>query len=170
MAKKAQEIKHISDKKRFIKYCKSSRSGTPVGVILSAIWEYGIFILPIFGAYLLFYYIVFENGGEKDGNRVMLIIILICVLALTFGAYFLRRLYRTSKFERMTKERVPLFKNNSWRCPNCGNENNLLSPCKTCGIFPELYKSDKESLAVADKKRTKKQQREYDEYKNQFDM
>ena len=157
-----------SDKKRYDEYYRKSKSGKPLFVALVALREYGIFVIPLFPAYLLFYYVVFKNGGAEDGLRWLYVTLFLSILAVVVSGWFLRKMWRNHQFRKYTEMQIPVFKKNIWRCPFCGNENNLLSPCKVCGIFPELYKSEKDTPAPAHKKRSKKQQREFDEYGPQF--
>ena len=171
MDKKTVSKNTRSDKKRYDAYFKKSQSGKPMSVFLKALWEYGIFVIPIFPAYLLFYCIVFDDtlSGTDSGGKWLYVVLLACILIAIIGGYFLRKMLRNWRFKKYSEAKVPLFKGNRWNCPNCGNENNLISPCKICGIFPELYKSEKTSLEKPEKRRSRKEQREYDNYVPQFE-
>ena len=159
-----------SNYKRYKEYFKKPRREGAIRSVLVSFREYGMFITPLVLAYLLFYYIVFENGGSENGQRAMYVIILISVLSVVIGSFFLRKLYRIHKFNRYSSMTVPLFKKNEWRCPHCRAENNLLSPCKVCGIFPTLSKNDSKGIDKAPVRRTKKVQKQYDEYQKQFEI
>lgn len=128
--------------------------------------EYGIFIIALAFCYMLFYYVLFEADG--DDLRGMYAVIASSVLVVSVAAYILRHILRTHRFEKYSSERVPLFKNNVWRCPSCGKENRLLSPCDRCGVFPVLYKIDKKFDDDMKKVKSKKLQKQYDEYKPVF--
>lgn len=163
-------LNNSSNYKRYKEYFKKPRRDSALRTVLVSFREYGMFITPLVLAYLLFYYIVFENGGSENGQRGMYIIILISVLVVVIGSFFLRKLYRLNKFNRYSNMTVPLFKKNEWRCPHCKAVNNLLSPCKVCGIFPTLSKEKSKVLEKSPTRRTKKVQKQYDEYQSQFDI
>ncbi len=169
--KKTVSLNTKSDKKRYDAYFRKSKSGKPLSVFLKALWEYGIFVIPFFPAYLLFYCIVFGDdiSGAEGSNTWLYAILLACILIAVIGGYFLRKLIRNSRFQKYSNASVPFFKGNRWICPFCRNENNLIAPCKACGIFPQLYKSENSSLEKPEKRRTRKEQREYDEYVPQFE-
>ena len=157
-----------SNYKRYKEYFKRPKKESVFSQVFVSFREYGMFILPLVPAYLLFYYIVFENGGSENGQRAMYVIILLSVLLVDIGAFLLRKLYRNYKFNHYSKMTVPLYKKNEWHCPHCNTTNNLLSPCKACGIFPTLVKTDKEKTSSDNSHRTRKIQKQYDEYQSQF--
>ncbi len=157
-----------SNRKRFNAYFKKGKTDGFVSAVLIPFREIGMFLVPLPLAYLLFYYLVFENGGAENGMRGFYWIIFVCILAVDIAAFFLRQLYRGHKFNKFSAAEVPLFKGNRWHCPHCGNENNLLSPCPKCGIYPKLYKSDKPEMDTTAKSKNRKLQKDYDEYIPQF--
>jgi len=160
---------HQSNRKLFNAYFKAKKPDSLVSTLWVPFREIGFFLLPLPLLYLLFYYLVFENGGTENGMRGFYWLIFICVLAVDIAAFFLRKLYRGHKFNKYSAEEVPLFKGNVWHCPHCGNENNLLSPCPKCGIFPGFFKSDKAEIAkVKGSKKQRKLQKDYDDYVPQF--
>ena len=157
-----------SNRKTFNAYFKKGSGDNFVSAVLIPFREIGMFLVPLPLLYLLFYYLVFENGGAENGMRGFYWLILICILAADIAAFFLRKLYRGYKFNKYSATEVPLFKGNRWHCPHCGEENNLLSPCKKCGIYPKLYKSDKPEMDATVKTKKRKLQKDYDEYVPQF--
>lgn len=157
-----------SNRKLFNAYFKKPSKNGVFFQMLISLREYGIFIIPLPFAYLLFYYLVFENGGVENGMRGFYWLALICVLIVDISAFLLRKLYRGYKFNKFSSLQVALFKGNRWRCPHCGKENNLLSPCVRCGIFPDFYKSEKAEMDKAVRGRKKKLQKDYDDYIPQF--
>ena len=132
-----------SDKKRYDEYYRKSKSGKPLFVALVALREYGIFVIPLFPAYLLFYYVVFKNGGAEDGLRWLYVTLLLSILAVVVGSWFLRKMWRNHRFRKYTEMQIPLFKKNIWSCPFCGNENNLLSPLQGLRHFPRTLQERK---------------------------
>ena len=157
-----------SNRKLFNAYFKKGKKDDFVSAVLIPFREIGMFLVPLPLLYLLFYYLVFENGGAENGMRGFYWLILICVLAADIAAFFLRKLYRGYKFNKYSAADVPLFKGNRWHCPHCGNENNLLSPCRTCGIYPNFYKSEKAEMDNTAKPKKRKLQKDFDEYIPQF--
>lgn len=162
------KLNNSSNFKKYTEYFKRPKKEGVVPSLLVSLREYGMFIMPLVLAYLLFYYIVFENGGSENGQRVMYVIILISAVVVVIGSFFLRKIYRKHKFNRYSSMSVPLYKKNEWRCPHCGYKNNLLSPCKECGVYPQLVKTDKLNLEPQKTGRTKRLQKQYDEYESQF--
>lgn len=157
-----------SNKKRFNAYFKKGKKEGFVSSVLIPFREYGMFLLPLPFAYLLFYYLVFENGGTANGMRGFYWLAFFCILAIDISAFFLRKLWRSHKFAKYSQMQVALFKGNRWRCPHCGNENNLLAPCVRCGIYPDFYKSEKPEMDKSVKGRKQKLQKDYDDYVPQF--
>ena len=159
-----------SDKKRFFEHFKKYESDSVIKMILWFLWEYGIFVIPILPAYLLFYYVVFQGGGMEDGTSWIYLTLCLCIITFVVGGYFLRKLCRSHAFRKYSEYSVPYYKGNTWTCPYCRERNTLLAPCKKCGIYPELYKSDKEELKGFNKKLSRKEQKEFNDYKPQFEQ
>lgn len=157
-----------SNRKVFNAYFKKGKKENFVSAVLIPFREIGMFLVPFPLLYLLLYYLVFENGGAENGMRGFYWLILICVLATDISAFALRKLYRGYKFNKYSAANVPLFKGNRWHCPHCGRENNLLSPCPRCGIYPNLYKSDKPEIDKTAHAKKRNLQKDYDEYIPQF--
>lgn len=159
----------VSNKERYKKYYKTPKSETAFSLVWTPIKEYGIFILPLLLAYLLLYFVIFEGGGKEDGNTALYIIVGVSIIVVTSAAYILRALLRKWRFEKYANFEVSVYKGNKWLCPLCKTQNNLLSPCASCGIYPKLKKVNKE--APTDLKNYKgRNQKAYDEYKPQFEM
>ncbi len=159
-----------SDKKKYNEYFRRPKSSSPKSIVFATLKEYGIFVIPFFPAYLLFYCIIFDDTLSGDtSNKWLYAVLLVCILTADIGGFFLRKFLRNQRFIKYSRASVPVYKGNRWTCPHCREENNLISPCKTCGIFPELYKSDKQRLEKTKKSRSRKEQREYDAYVPQFD-
>ena len=169
MANNPESNNQQSNKKQFAAWYKKPKNGSLASMIWTMFREYGIFVIAFAFCYMLFYYVIFEGSG--DNLRAMYAVIASALLAVTLASFFLRKLWRQHKLRKYSLERVPLFKNNVWRCPNCGKENRLLSPCPECGVFPVLYKSDKKLKTAAEGGKTvknKRLQKQYDEYKPVF--
>lgn len=163
-----------SDEAKFKKYYKTPKKESVFWMIVTPIREYGVFAIPLLLSYILLYYVIFENGGKEDGLRVMYVIGALALLAAAIGSIFLRKLYRKHKFLKYSSLSVPMKAGNLWRCPHCKNENRGLAHCKYCGIYPTLYKETSKSAANQSRKkdgvRSKKLQKQYDDYKPQFSM
>ena len=157
-----------SNKKLFKAYFKKKNENSLFSIIWVPFREAGMFLLPLPLLYLLFYYLVFEDGGRLSGKRTLYVIILISFLVADIAAYLLRIVWRNYKFRKYSDYDVPLHKKNRWVCPHCHSENNLLSPCPKCGIFPNLCKTDDEKLNAAKPGRRRKEQKQFDEYVPQF--
>lgn len=167
MAKKPNATK--SNLKLYKAYFKRKNEESWFSVLWVPFREVGAFLVPLPLLYLLFYYLVFEGGGKENGMRGLYTVLLISFLAADIAAYLLRKIWRNHKFQKYSAYKVPVGKKNLWTCPHCGNQNNLLSPCKLCGIFPQLYKSDKpQEDKKAKAPRRRKEQQEFDEYVPQF--
>ena len=159
----------VSDKERYKKYYKTPKSETAFSLVWTPIKEYGIFIFPLLLAYLLLYFVIFEGGGKEDGNTAVYIIVGVSIIVVTAAAYILRTLLRKWRFEKYANFEVSVYKGNKWLCPLCKNQNNLLSPCQKCGVYPKLKKVNKD--APTDWKNYKgRKGKAYDEYKPQFEM
>lgn len=174
MSRKETDPKIRSDEARFKKYYKTPKKESVFWIIATPIREYGVFAIPLLLAYILLYYVIFENGGKEDGLRAMYVIGAVALLAADIGSIFLRKLYRKHKFIKYSSLSVPIKIGNLWHCPHCKNENRGCVPCKYCGIYPTLYKETPKSAAGKSRKkdgvRSKKLQKQYDAYKPQFSM
>ena len=157
-----------SNKKLYNAYFKKGKKEGFVSSVLIPMREYGMFLIPLPFAYLLFYYLVFEKGGVENGMRGFYWLALLCILAVDISAFFLRKLWRGYKFNKYSSLEVALFKGNRWRCPHCHNENSLLAPCVKCGIYPNFYKSEKSEMDKTVSARNKKLRKDYDDYIPQF--
>lgn len=159
----------VSNKETYKKYYKTPKNETAFSLIWTPIREYGIFILPLLLAYLLLYFVVFEGGGKEDGNTAVYIIVGVSIIVVTVAALILRNFLRKWRFEKCANLEVSVYKGNKWFCPLCKNQNNLLSHCVRCGVYPNLKKVNKE--APSDIKNYKgRKGKAYDEYKPQFEM
>ena len=144
------------------------KTNNPLLQIWITMREYGFFILPIFPTYLMIYNVLFGSGDE-NGYGWAYLTCGICILLVDVAAYFLRRIYRSYKFEKYSKREVNIYKGNIWNCPHCGNRNKLVAPCTTCGIYPTLIKTKGEAPKMEAKSaKDKKLRKEYEEYVPQF--
>lgn len=157
----------LSNEKQYKKYVKSAKHETAFSLIWAPIREYGLFAIPLLVAYLLIYSVVFENGGKENGTSWVYITVGIILTVVTISAYLLRKLIRKNRFEKYANSTVSVYRGNRWVCPLCQNQNNLLAPCRYCGIYPELKKVNKEAPTVPLKG---KKRQDYDEYTPQFQI
>ncbi len=161
----------VSDIEKNKKYYKTPKNETAFSLVWVPIKEYGIFVLPLLVAYLLLYFVMFEGGGKDDGNAAAYVIVGLSIIVVTVAAYILRKFLRKWRFEKFANSTVSVYKGNKWYCPLCSNKNGLLAPCVRCGVYPNLNKINKEAPKESEMKGYKKRnQKEYDEYKPQFEM
>lgn len=168
MAKTMKPKELMSNEKIYKDYYRKNHSESAFRQIWITLREYGFYIIPIFPAYLLIYNVFFGDGGNSE-YKWAYIICGVCLLVVDAAAYFLVKLLRKMRFIKHSQSEVSLYKGNVWYCPLCANKNNLLAPCKKCGVYPTLIKTSGIAPEIEKKAAKKKNKRkEYEEYVPQF--
>lgn len=154
-----------SDRKKYKEHFRKCHSENPFMLAFVPMREFGFYIMAFAAAYLCIYFAVFDGASMENDTRIACVIVGVCITAVTVAAIFLRKIIRGYKFRKYSGLPTPLYKGNRWICPCCKADNNTLSPCKICGIYPQLYKSDDiPPQRIQYKKRSKKVEQQYKDY------
>lgn len=163
-------IKDIrSDRKKYKEHFRKCHSESPFMLAFVPMREFGFYIIAFTAAYICLYFAIFDGASMETDSRIASAIVGGCIALVTLASIFLRKLLRDKNFYKYSGYPTPLYKGNRWICPCCKNDNNTLSPCKICGIYPQLYKSDDVTpQKIAYKRRSKKVEQQFNEYKPLF--